>query len=80
MLIFINNLNEGGEIVNCCVCNKNRKLYPLPGYKGKIICLDCIGIVEVCCVCHKKIGTLQLEDDSWECENCAQVMGELAPD
>lgn len=66
--------------MKCCVCNKNRKLYPLPGYESNIICRECIDEVEVCCVCHEKIGTLQLENDSWECEDCAQRMGELAPD
>jgi hypothetical protein len=32
------------------------------------------------CVCCKKYrGELQLEDGNWICENCAQIMNDLAP-
>lgn len=32
---------------------------------------------EKCCVCLKTNATLQNEDSSWICENCAQIMSEF---
>lgn len=64
--------------MKCCVCAKKCKLYPLPGKNSEMLCRDCLQEVEVCCICREQIGTLQLEDGRWECENCAQIMSELA--
>lgn len=66
--------------MKCCVCIKNRKLYPLLGECASMVCRDCLRELEVCCVCHEQIGTLQLEDGHWECEDCAQVMLERGDD
>lgn len=32
-----------------------------------------------CCICGKQNAILQLDNGEWECENCAQIMAELAP-
>lgn len=33
-----------------------------------------------CCMSFcDEVGTLELENGSWICENCAQIQGELAP-
>jgi len=34
----------------------------------------------ICVVCKKKNAILALENDQWICENCAQIMTELADD
>ena len=30
-----------------------------------------------CVVCHKKNATLELDDDKWICEDCAQYMSDM---
>lgn len=58
----------------CPVCFKKKKLYPLPGENTGSVCRQCLYELKVCCVCHEQIGTLPLEGERWECEDCAQVM------
>ncbi|HBC94332.1 MAG TPA: hypothetical protein DCZ10_15895 [Pelotomaculum sp.] len=33
----------------------------------------------LCVVCKEKKATLQLNELDWICENCAQIMSEMAP-
>jgi len=35
---------------------------------------------KICVVCEGAGATLQLDDDNYICEDCAQIMSELAPD